>query len=184
MRPIRIVIMLVAAVAALPFIPLAAVILSGFFLWQARGRERDGYRYLWPASGRNVRLYSEVLFEGPNAAEAAYRAAQRLDIYLSGFPSPRKWRLQLLLVMLDCAPCFAGHRPFSWMSLERRRAFCREHLVSSTGVLGIFSRSKQLLRLGTYSSAESQARIGYRTFERKRKRATTERLAVAALAQA
>lgn len=134
---------------------LTALIFAGI---QQMQMKRSGRGYLWPAAARTVARFGRAMY--PDVDGEVFAA--QVDRYLCSFESPRKWRLLWALVLLDVAPCLEWKLPFSWLSESERREFCESSMTKSSGMQGVFSRTKQLIRMGRYGSTAGRRRQGVR----------------------
>jgi hypothetical protein len=87
--------------------------------------------------------------------------SRNLDRYIRNTRSPRIWRLQLLMIIMEVAPLLRLRLPFSMQSPQAQADFVERYLVNARGLMRIVSMGRQLIRLSYYSAAATHQRMGF-----------------------
>jgi hypothetical protein len=153
-----------AVVVLLLLSPLILLTCPMWLVWlwfQRRGRKRLGYDRLLPFMARTVEAYARVMIRGDAPGGEWATVTRNLDRFIAHTRSPRVWRLQLLVIIMEVAPLLRLRLPFSLQSPQARADFVEMYLVNARGLLRIASMGRQLIRLSYYAAAETQERMGF-----------------------
>jgi hypothetical protein len=162
---------LVTAVIVLGLLsPLFVLTAPLWLIWlyfQRREQRVLGYRSLLPFMARTAELYARAMIRGDAPGGDWGNVSRNLDRYIAETRSPRVWRLQLLILIMEFAPLVRLRPPFSLLSLPVREAFVARNLTHGRGVMRIVSLGRQLMRLCYYATPATHQRMGFVPMNRR-----------------
>jgi hypothetical protein len=146
-----------------------AIAAAGPWLWSQRNAmRRRGLRVLLPVCADTLVRCARAFVGAPVPEVPWESVGPRVDGYLASFRSPRRWRLQTLMVAVEFGPWLLGLPRFSRMDDAARAEFCRNQLSAASGIWCLVGRVRQLARLGYYGAPETHRRMGFVGFEERR----------------
>jgi hypothetical protein len=162
---------LVTAVIVLVLLSPLFVITSPLWLswlyFQRRRQRSRGYRSLLPFMARTAELYARVIIRGDAPGGDWGNVSRNLDRYIAETRSPRIWRLQLLILIMEVAPLLRLRLPFSLLNQSAREAFVERNLTHGRGLMRVVSLGRQLLRLCYYATPATHQRMGFVPMNRR-----------------
>jgi hypothetical protein len=151
-----------------PLLLVTSPLWLGWYLWQRRGRRARNLRVLLPFMADTAVGYARVMISDDAPGGNWSKLARNLDDYIADTRSPRIWRLQLLLLIMQLAPMLRLRLPFTLLSEAARRDFIQRNLRHASGLMRIVSLGRQLLRLAYYAAPATHQRMGFVPFARRR----------------